>query len=177
MLSDDERRSLLSIARASVVARVDGRHAPSVEKVDLPGASGVFVTVKYRGGLRGCLGTLQCQDLASDIARCAEDAASRDPRFSPVTPAELPDLTLDISVLGPLELIDPRLPDAITIGDHGLVVEQGRSRGLLLPQVAVEQRWTREQFLRQTCIKANLPPDAWEQGARVYRFDAEVFGD
>ena len=68
-------------------------------------------------------------------------------------------------------------PDAFTIGVHGLVVEQGLHRGLLLPQVATEWGWTREQFLRQTCVKAGLPPDAWRNGARVFRFAAEVFGD
>ena len=79
-------------------------------------------------------------------------------------------------MLGPLEPIVPR-PDAFTIGVHGLVVEQDVHRGLLLPQVATEWGWDAEQFLRQTCVKAGLPPAAWRQGARVYRFAAEVFGD
>jgi len=93
-----------------------------------------------------------------------------------VSSEELPELSLEISVLGPLESIDPR-PDAFTIGVHGLVAEQGFRRGLLLPQVATEWGWNGEQFLRQTCVKAGLPPDAWRHGARVYRFAAEVFGD
>ena len=80
-------------------------------------------------------------------------------------------------MLGPLEQIDPGDPSTITIGRHGLVVEQGRQRGLLLPQVATEWEWTREQFLRQTCLKAGLPYDAWQQGATVFRFEAEVFGE
>ncbi|MEP6593741.1 MAG: AMMECR1 domain-containing protein, partial [Acidobacteriota bacterium] len=82
-----------------------------------------------------------------------------------------------VSVLGPLEPIDPAQPDAITIGRHGLVAEQGARRGLLLPQVATEWGWTAAQFLRQTCVKAGLPPDAWQHGARIFRFDAEVFGE
>ena len=138
----------------------------------------MFVTVKTHGELRGCLGTLQCAGgLAGEVARCAADAASDDPRFPPVSPAELPGLSIDVSVLGPLEPIDRPHPDAIVIGRHGLVVEQGRRRGLLLPQVATEWGWTAEQFLRQTCLKAGLPPDAWQRGASVFRFEAEVFGD
>ena len=79
-------------------------------------------------------------------------------------------------MLGPLEEIEAR-PDAFTIGVHGLVAEQGLHRGLLLPQVATEWGWDGEQFLRQTCVKAGLPPDAWRSGARIFRFAAEVFGD
>jgi AmmeMemoRadiSam system protein A len=137
----------------------------------------VFVTIKRRGQLRGCLGTLQNRaGLAAEVIRCAADSASEDPRFPPVSREELPDLSLEISVLGPLEAIDAQ-PDAFTIGVHGLVAEQGFHRGLLLPQVATEWGWDGEQFLRQTCIKAGLRPDAWRHGARFFRFAAEVFGD
>ena len=178
MLSEAVRQLLLSLARDSVAAQVFGHAAPAVPDGDPLPASGVFVTVKHGGHLRGCLGTLEPLDnLAREVARCAADAASRDPRFVPVTPDELSDLSVDVSVLGPLERIDPRDPCAIVIGSHGLVVEQGRCRGVLLPQVASERRWTCEQFISQTCVKANLPPDAWQHGAVVYRFSAEVFGD
>jgi len=104
-------------------------------------------------------------------------AAQEDPRFQPVRAAELDGLDVEVSVLGPLERIDPNDPATIVIGTHGLVVEQGARRGLLLPQVAIEWRWGREQFLAQTCIKAGLPADAWRRGATVYRFAADVFGD
>jgi AmmeMemoRadiSam system protein A len=114
--------------------------------------------------------------LAAEVARCAVDSAREDPRFPPVAPDELPELSLEISVLGPLEAIEPD-PDAFTIGMHGLVAEQGFHRGLLLPQVATEWGWTNEQFLRQTCVKAGLAPDAWRHGAKIFRFSAEVFGD
>ena len=178
MLTETARQHLLSIARDSVAARVSGQ-APLLPHGGSPlSASGVFVTVKHRGHLRGCLGTLApVEDLAREVARCAADAASQDPRFRPITSDELPDLSVDVSVLGPLERIDPCDPDAIVIGEHGLVVEQGKCRGVLLPQVATERRWTRNQFLSQTCIKANLPSDAWTHGATVYRFSADVFGD
>jgi uncharacterized protein len=178
MLTDAQKHALLDLARRVVSSHVSGLPAPGTLDVDLPDASGVFVTIKRRGELRGCLGTLECtRGLAAEVSRCAADAASEDPRFPPVANDELPEIALEISVLGPLEPIDPRRDDAIAIGRHGLVAEQGHRRGLLLPQVATEWGWTREQFLRQTCVKAGLGPDAWEHGARISRFDAEVFGD
>jgi AmmeMemoRadiSam system protein A len=147
------------------------------EAESLP-AFGVFVTIKRDGQLRGCLGTLdELVHLGREVARCAADAATRDPRFAPVTLQELADLSVEVSVLGPLEQIDPTLPDAITLGRHGLVVVRGRRRGVLLPQVAIEWKWSVEQFLRHTCLKAELPADAWRHGALVYRFAADVFGD
>jgi AmmeMemoRadiSam system protein A len=177
MLTAAQRLALLELARSSILAQVTGAGAVAPASLELPDASGVFVTIKRRGQLRGCLGTLQNRaGLAAEVVRCAADSASEDPRFPPVCSEELPELTLEISVLGPLESIDPR-PDAFTIGVHGLVAEQGRHRGLLLPQVATEWGWDSEQFLRQTCVKAGLPPDAWRRGARFYRFAAEVFGD
>jgi hypothetical protein len=177
MLSESERRLLVNVARDAVVARVSGCVSVPAAACDLPSASGVFVTLKLDGHLRGCLGTLECSgDLATEVARCAADAATGDPRFPPVTRAELPALTLEVSVLGPLERIDPRAANVVTIGRHGLVVEHGSHRGLLLPQVASEWNWTADQFLRQTCLKAGLAPEAWERGATVYRFAAEVFG-
>ena len=141
-------------------------------------ATGAFVTLKRKGELRGCLGTLECrQPLEDEVARLAASTSHEDPRFEPVRGWELADLHLEVSVLGPLEEIDPCDADAIVIGRHGLVVEQGWRRGLLLPQVATEWNWDRETFLAQTCRKAGLPRDAWQHGVKVYRFDAEVFGD
>lgn len=177
MLTGEQRRALLDLARSSIESQVTGC-APAIPgPLELPDASGVFVTIKRRGQLRGCLGTLKNRaGLAAEVIRCAADAASDDPRFPPVSPEELPELSLEISVLGPLEAIDAR-SDAFTVGVHGLVAEQGFHRGLLLPQVATEWGWDGEQFLRQTCIKAGLAPDAWHRGARFFRFAAEVFGD
>jgi len=177
MLTSEQRRALLDLARASIESQVTGSPPVAPGPLALPDASGVFVTIKRRGQLRGCLGTLQNRTgLAAEVIRCAADSASEDPRFPPVSPEELPDLSLEISVLGALEAIDAQ-PDAFTIGVHGLVAEQGFHRGLLLPQVATEWGWDGEQFLRQTCIKAGLRPDAWRHGARFFRFAAEVFGD
>ncbi len=178
MLTESQKALLLRVARESMVGHLTGQnHLPDASDA-MPDASGVFVTIKRRGELRGCLGTLQCrEDLAREVARCARDSATEDPRFARVSPDEIPELTLEISVLGPLEEVDPVTPDAIGVGRHGLVVEQGVRRGLLLPQVATAWGWTAEEFLRHTCRKAGLPDDSWRTGARVFRFEAEVFGE
>jgi AmmeMemoRadiSam system protein A len=178
MLTDPQKHGLMSVARRAITSQVSGSVVAVSLDLELPEATGVFVTIKRRGELRGCLGTLQCaRGLAAEVARCAADAASEDPRFPPVAVAELHELSVEISVLGPVEAIDPRSEDAIIIGRHGLIAEHGVRRGLLLPQVATEWGWTLEQFLRQACAKAGLPHDAWEHGARISRFVAEVFGD
>jgi AmmeMemoRadiSam system protein A len=180
MFTDEQARALVEIARAAVTACASGRHAdaPSMDASTLPDATGAFVTLKRHGQLRGCIGTLECRaTLPQEVARVAVCAAREDPRFEPLRPEELDGLGVEVSVLGPLEPIDPHDPAAIAIGRHGLVVEQGWRRGLLLPQVATEWGWDRETFLKQTCVKAGLPPDAWRQGAKVYRFAADVFGE
>lgn len=178
MFTDAQKQALLSIAREAIEGHLAGDVSIFGVAEPLPDASGVFVTIKRRGELRGCLGTLQLEtDLAGEVARCAQNAATRDHRFAPVTAEELSDTALEISVLGPLESIDPAHPSAVVVGIHGLVVEQAGRRGLLLPQVATEWGWTREEFLARTCQKAGLPGDAWRQGAQVFRFTAEVFGE
>jgi AmmeMemoRadiSam system protein A len=172
-----QRRTLVDIARASILAKVTGSCLTEVGAAPLS-AAGVFVTIRVGGELRGCLGTLQdVRDLGAEVARCASDAACEDVRFPPVTAAELEAISVEVSVLSPRERIDPHDPGTIVIGVHGLVIEQGRARGLLLPQVAVEWSWTREQFLQQTCLKAGLSPHAWRLDADVYRFAADVFGE
>lgn len=177
MFTDAQQRALVGIARDAVRDSVTGRATGVPFAGDLPDASGAFVTLKKHGALRGCMGTLECRrPLAEEVARVAVCAAREDPRFAPVSPDELDDLEVEVSVLGPLEPIDPLDPGAIVIGRHGLVVEQGPRRGLLLPQVATERNMDRETFLAHTCAKAGLPPDAWRNGARVYRFAADVCG-
>jgi AmmeMemoRadiSam system protein A len=178
MFTEEQRRALVAIARAAVAECTIGGCEEIAIPVNLPEASGAFVTLKRDGRLRGCIGTLQCrQSLPEEIRRVAVSAAREDPRFSPLQRSELEGLGVEVSVLGPLEQIDPHDPSAFEIGRHGLVVEQGLRRGLLLPQVATEWGWDRETFLSQTCGKAGLPVDCWKHGATVYRFAAEVFGD
>ena len=177
-LNSDQRRALVDLARRSIEARVLGTSPPSTHgAIDCPPASGVFVTVKLAGHLRGCLGTLDC--LRASRARLFAVPQMRratirgSPRFQP---ANCLRSASKFRVLGPLEIIDPGVPGAVVIGEHGLVVERGQHRGLLLPQVATEWSWTPEEFLRHASHKAGLPWDGWEHGATVYRFSAEVFG-
>ena len=180
MFTDAQQRALVEIARSAVREAVTGEHPREAhpDPGPLPEATGAFVTLKRDGQLRGCIGTLECRGpLVEEIARVAVSAAREDPRFDAVRPAELDGLDVEVSVLGPLEAIDPHDPAAIEIGRHGLVVEQGHRRGLLLPQVATEWGWDRETFLSHTCTKAGLPPNCWQRGATVYRFAADVFGD
>lgn len=178
MLTDARREALLRTARAAVEATVRGEDVVLPPADGLEDASGVFVTIKRRGELRGCLGVLELRgSLEREVARCARDSAREDPRFPPVRPDELPETSIDVSVLGPLEQIDPSDEAALVIGRHGLVIEQGSRRGLLLPQVAPEWGWTRDEFLRHTCRKAGLPEDAWRNGAQVFRFEADVFAE
>ena len=179
MFTDEQKRALVEIARAAVtdVATGSSGRAAAPQAGDFPDASGAFVTLKRNGRLRGCIGTLECRrSLADEIARVATSAAREDPRFEPLRASELQGLDVEVSVLGPLEAIDPFDPRAFEIGRHGLVVEQGPRRGLLLPQVATEWGWDRDEFLTNTCVKAGLPPDAWRHGATVFRFEGEVFG-
>jgi uncharacterized protein len=178
IFTDEQQRMLVEIARRAVARGVNGAGQGDVPEIPgLPEATGAFVTLKKQGQLRGCIGTLECRrSLPQEVARVAVSAALEDPRFEAVRAAELSDLDVEISVLGPLERIDPRDPASIEIGRHGLVVEDGRRRGLLLPQVATEWGWDRETFLAQTCVKAGLPRECWRTGATVYRFAAHVFG-
>jgi hypothetical protein len=179
MFSDEQKRALVEIARAAVTDAAHGRRdrtAAVASAGAFPEASGAFVTIKSSGRLRGCIGTLTCQrPLIEEVARVAVSAAIEDPRFEPLRASELDDLDIEVSILGPLERIDPFDHTSFEIGRHGLVVDQGHKRGLLLPQVATELRWDRETFLAQTCVKAGLPPDAWRHGATVYRFAGESF--
>ena len=177
MTDDIERRLLLRIARDAIVAHASGANAPGVDRIDLGGRrGGAFVTLHKRSELRGCIGHIEAdQSLVRVVARCAVAASSTDPRFPAVSPAEVAELSIELSLLGPLEPIAG--PDEIEIGRHGLVVEKGWHRGLLLPQVATEWKWDAHQFFEQTCRKAGLPHDAWKQGAKIWRFEAEVFGE
>ena len=177
MTSDSDRRILLHIAREAIVAHAGGGPAPSpAGAAGLDRHGGAFVTLHKRGELRGCIGHIEADDLlVRVVARCAVAASSTDPRFPAVSSAEVAELSIELSLLGPLEAIAG--PEEIEIGKHGLVVEKSWHRGLLLPQVATEWKWDAAQFLAQTCRKAGLSHEAWKQGAKIWRFEAEVFGE
>lgn len=177
MFSPEQQRFLLQLARRSVTAAVTGNALPDIPEVDAAfrPLRGVFVTLTKFGQLRGCIGFPEPRlPLYLAVINSAASAALDDPRFPAVTPAELSDLHIEISVLSPLQ---PAKAEEVQVGTHGLVVEHGRARGLLLPQVPVEWGWNRDEFLAQTCRKAGLHPNAWREGASLYTFTAEVFSE
>lgn len=158
-LTAGEKTVLLNIARSTVENFVrSGLYAvePREEK-SLNARNGCFVTIKQKGQLRGCIGNFQSErPLFKEVAEMAVASASKDPRFYPMKQEDLGDFTVEISVLSKLEKIEDI--QQIEIGHHGIYLEKGYYRGVLLPQVATEHGWDRETFLKQTCIKAGLPP-------------------
>ena len=139
--------------------------------------SGAFVTLEKGGALRGCIGHVRAyKPLEQTVSEMAVQAALHDPRFPPVTADELDGLTVEISVMSPLTVVEN--VSEIEVGTHGLIIQDGGRSGLLLPQVATDYGWDRETFLEHTCMKAGLPPDSWKQeGVTILKFTAEVFGE
>jgi AmmeMemoRadiSam system protein A len=176
--SEADRRSLLELARRAIAEAVCLQKP--AEGIPQSGVfsekRGVFVTLDVRARLRGCIGVVEAfEPLGESIARCATSAALHDPRFSPVSAEDLRELQIEISLLSPPE---PILPENIEIGKHGLLILQGSKRGLLLPQVAVEHKLGREQFLEETCRKAGLNARAWEEPeTQILGFTCEVFSE
>jgi hypothetical protein len=176
-LNEEEKAYLKDLVHLSILKRVqekDGSPPPPPSR-QLEKFLGAFVTLKRGGQLRGCIGHLQgTKPLHQTVWDMARSAAFKDPRFPPVRLEEINDLSTEISILGPIEPCPD--PSQIEIGRHGLIVKRGVQQGLLLPQVATEWGWDREQFLEQTCLKAGLGPTAWrEPGTEVLWFEAEVF--
>jgi len=176
VLSEEERRTLLELARGTVEAAARRRPLPALKD---PGGAlrqkgAAFVTLRSPGGdLRGCIGHVEAVlPLWESVREMAEAAALRDPRFPPVRPEETPDLRIEISVLSPLR---PLRPEEIRIGTHGLYVRRGGLAGLLLPQVAEEWNWDAPEFLRRTYEKAGIPPGT--PGVELFGFTAERFSD
>jgi AmmeMemoRadiSam system protein A len=179
-LNEEQRKTLLRIARQSIAAVLDGR-SPDWKADDfdetLRQPAGAFVTLTREGDLRGCIGSIRAvEPLYKAVASSAVSAAFRDPRFPPLAPGELDHLELEISVMGPIERVTNI--EEIVVGRDGLIISRGPYAGLLLPQVATEYGWDRETFVEQTCRKAGLPVDAWRaQDCRIEKFSALVFGE
>jgi len=181
-LTDEEEKTLLRLARVTLVEWVErGSKKVDTSPFDLTPAlqrsQGAFVTLHERGQLRGCIGyVMPIKPLYQTVMDNARNAAMEDPRFRPVTKEELREIDIEISVMSPLEKI--KSVDEIVIGKHGVLIKKGGRQGLYLPQVPVEQGWNLEQYLESLCFeKAGLPRDAWKEGAEIYIYSAQVFGE
>jgi uncharacterized protein len=198
-LEPADRRQLMDIAKWSMVQAVaGGREHRWEQRRARTGAGGAragatapeppesgplaehaaaFVTLREGGDLRGCIGLMRFDvSLWQNVADAAAAAALDDPRFYAVTPDELPDIDVEISVLEPpIEIEDPAQFEA---GRHGIVIEKGTRRGLLLPQGAPEMGWGNLQMLEAVCQKAHLPAGSWrDPDARLFTFEASCFGE
>ncbi len=181
MLSLEEGTLAVKTARRVIEEYVKTNKLP---KVELPEAfndlSGVFVTLKEDGDLRGCIGyPYPDLPLKQALVDAAVQAATQDPRFGRVTTSELSKITVEVTVLSepqPLKVKPMDRPKHIKIGRDGIIVEYGLYRGLLLPQVPIEQHWGPEEYLEYGCIKAGVSPDAWvDEKTKVYTFQGQIF--
>lgn len=177
-ISAPGRALLLRLARGTIEARLEGRSYSPPEPVDeaLLEPRGAFVTLKIHERLRGCIGhVVPVAPLWVAVRENAEAAAFSDPRFPVLGFDELGDVRIEISALTPLA---PCSAADIRVGRDGVLIERGSSRGLLLPQVAIEYGWDVETFLDHTCRKAGLAAGCWrDPTTTISRFSAEVFGE
>ena len=179
ILDETSRAELLRLARHTLEFYISSGRIPEYE-TENPGLlqlAGAFVSLHEGEDLRGCIGQITPdQELYRVVQSCVLSAAFEDNRFAPVSGEELPRLNLEISVLSPMKEVED--VGEIEVGKHGLYVSRGPRRGLLLPQVATEYGWSREMFLANTCRKAGLPENAWQEPSTSIRaFEAQVFGE
>lgn len=175
----DQKKILLETARNAVKAAVSGKKPSKVSSSDpaLNEHCGCFVTLKNRGELRGCIGQFTSEKPLIDlIVDMAVASSTQDSRFfsERITPDEVPELDIEISVLSPLKKTDD--PLSLRLGVDGIYIRHGYASGCFLPQVADETGWTKEQFLSYCCShKAGLAPNAWkDKKTHVYLFTAEI---
>lgn len=177
-LTKKEKIILLQIARLSLETKLLNKKVKFPDPTDtLIGKHGAFVSLHIMGSLRGCIGYIQpLKPLVDTVKEMAQSAAFSDPRFPPLTKNELEKIDIEISVLSPLKKIHKI--EEIEVGVHGLVVKSGLYSGLLLPQVATQYGWDREEFLYHTCQKAGLPGNFWKLAdIELQIFSAIVFGE
>ncbi|MCM8783980.1 MAG: AmmeMemoRadiSam system protein A [Candidatus Omnitrophica bacterium] len=179
MLCKEEKRKLLQLARITIESYLKTGVIPPFEtkEAGLLEKRGAFVTLKKNGELRGCIGRIYAEEpLYQTIQEMAIEAGFKDPRFYPLRLEELSEIEIEISVLSPLKKIEDI--KEIEVGKHGILMRSGLNSGLLLPQVATEYKWTKEEFLKHTAFKAGLSPLAWrDKNTQIYIFSAEVFSE
>ncbi len=178
-LTEEDGKQLLAIARETVRHKLLGgpKSQLGMDNERLRRRQGAFVTIHSRNDLRGCIGYIEgVKPLIEIVQDCAIQAGFHDYRFEPLSPAEYPYISFEISVLTPLEQAEDL--SEVVVGQHGLLISSRGRSGLLLPQVATEQGWDRDTFLAHTCLKAGLPWDEWKNPrAQVYRFEAQIFSE
>lgn len=177
-LSEDDKDRLLALARETIRGRLSGgrRDASPAPGPPFQEPRGVFVTLHRDGELRGCIGyPLPVKPLWEAVREMALAAAFEDPRFPAVRGEELPGLDIEISVLTVPQAVSG--PEDVRVGVDGIIVSKGLNRGLLLPQVPIEQGWDLEQYISYGCRKAGLAADEWKKGVGIETFQAIVFGD
>jgi AmmeMemoRadiSam system protein A len=177
-LSEREKKELLELARGTIKKYLaDGeRPDPPAGRPVFAEKRGVFVTLHRRGELRGCIGyPLPYKPLGEAVVDNAIASAFEDPRFPPVTAAEMPELDIEISVLTVPRKVTSC--DQVQVGRDGIIISKGHMRGLLLPQVPVEQGWDLDQYISYGCRKAGLAQDEWKRGVEIEVFQASVFGE
>jgi len=177
---------ILRLARETIETYVKTGKKISIPKEypqELNKKRGVFVTIyKKPKELRGCIGLpYPQQPLIKGLIEAACESCE-DPRFPPLSKEELKDIFIEVSVLTEPELIKVKNSKdyfkEIKIGKHGLILLNGSSGGLFLPQVPVEQKWNVEQYLENLCYKAGLTSDIWMNTlTRIYRFETEIFSE
>jgi uncharacterized protein (TIGR00296 family) len=183
-----EGGTLVKLARESISTYFSKRKLMSAPKLagNLAEKGGVFVTIETypKKSLRGCIGYIEpVKPLAQAVVEVAVSAAFSDRRFHELKEEELDKIIIEVTVLSPPELLKAKepakdYPKQIEIGKHGLIVEYAPFKGVLLPQVAVDNKWDPILFLEQTCWKAKLSPDMWmDEGTRVYRFEGQWFAE
>ncbi len=177
----NQGKKLIQLARDSIIDFFNNKQTTTKE---FPDKQGVFVTLKTQNGdLRGCIGyPVPIKPLGEAVIECARFSAFEDSRFEPLNKSELNNILIEISVLTKPELIKAKTKEEllkqIEIGKHGLSIDCDGYTGLLLPQVPIEQKWNKEEFLDNLCIKANLLPETWtEMQCKIYRFEAEIFSE
>jgi AmmeMemoRadiSam system protein A len=178
-LNKKQKEILLDFAKKTIIGAVKNENLPGFQNSDpvFSSQSGAFVTIHKKGALRGCIGNIVGRGpLWQTIRKMAVEAALHDPRFSPVGIIELKDIDIEISVLSPFEKITDL--NMIEVGKHGLFIRNGFYQGLLLPQVATEYNWSRNEFLEHTCMKAGLDRFCFrEKNCEIFIFSATVFGE
>ncbi len=179
MIDDSDKIALLKLARRTLESYFSRETQPEyrTSRKALLENKGAFVSLHRGEELRGCIGQLfPDRELYKVVQHCVLNAALEDSRFTPVVQEELPEMSIEISVLTPFRRIHEA--EEIEVGKHGLYIIQGHHRGLLLPQVATQYSWDRRKFLEQTCRKAGLTESAWRDPHTViHTFEAEIFSD